>query len=78
MSASPARALRARHEKIVIVTRKTTLEELVQRFNTVGQAKFYLEHAGQDFGHVEATHARYHAALRRVIDLVPRVGAWTR
>jgi NAD kinase len=64
-------ALRARHEKVVIVTRKTMLEELVQRFNTVGQAKFYLEHAGQDIGEIEATHARYHAALARVVELVP-------
>lgn len=72
MSTSAARALRARHEKVVIVTRKTALEELIQRFNTAGQAKFYLEHAGQDFAGVEAAHARYHAALARVVDLVPR------
>lgn len=36
-------------DKIVVVTRKTRLQELVERFNTVGQAKFYLEHAGVDF-----------------------------
>lgn len=72
MSATAARALHARHEKVVIVTRQTVLEELVQRFNTPGQAKFYLEHAGQDFSNVEAAHARYHAALARVVELVPR------
>jgi NAD kinase len=66
-----SRALHARHEKVVVVTRKTMLEELVQRFNTVGQAKFYLEHAGQDFHGIEAAHARYHAALARVVELVP-------
>lgn len=71
MKPSPTRAARARYEKVVIVTRKTLLEELVQRFNTVGQAKFYLEHAGQDFGGVEASHEQYHAALARVIELVP-------
>jgi NAD kinase len=36
-------------EKIVVVTRKTRLEELVERFNTLGQARFYIEHAGGDF-----------------------------
>lgn len=69
--AGGSRALRARHEKVVIVTRKTMLEELVQRFNTVGQAKFYLEHAGQQIGAIEAAHARYHEALARVVELVP-------
>jgi NAD kinase len=72
VSSATPRTVRARHEKVVIVTRKTVLEELVQRFNTAGQAKFYLEHAGQSFGGVEAAHARYHAALNRVIELVPR------
>ncbi|MBI3725768.1 NAD(+)/NADH kinase [bacterium] len=36
-------------EKLVLVTRKTRLEELVLRFNSRGQAKFYIEHAGGDF-----------------------------
>jgi NAD kinase len=46
MSANPAVT---RIEKIVVVTRKTRLQELVERFNTLGQAKFYIEHAGGDF-----------------------------
>lgn len=65
------KVLRARREKVVIVTRKTQLEELVTRFNTVGQAKFYLEHAGQDFAPIEQTHAQYHAVLDGVRGLVP-------
>ena len=35
--------------KIVLVTRPTRLAELVVRFNTVSQAKFYVEHQGADF-----------------------------
>ena len=66
-----ARATRARREKVVIVTRKTVLEELIERFNTVGQARFYLEHAGQDFASIEALHAQYHAVLEQVRRLVP-------
>ncbi|MBI4852403.1 MAG: NAD(+)/NADH kinase [Acidobacteria bacterium] len=37
------------YEKIVIVTRKTRLLELIERFNSRGQAKFYIEHSGGDF-----------------------------
>jgi NAD kinase len=36
-------------DKIVLVTRKTRLAQLVERFNTRAQAKFYIEHAGGDF-----------------------------
>lgn len=34
---------------IVIVKRKTRLEELIVRYNTIEQAKFYIEHLGADF-----------------------------
>ncbi len=53
-------------EKVVMVTRKTRLEELVERFNTREQAKFYLEHMGLDFGDYDAEHAAYTAAVRRL------------
>lgn len=66
-----SKVLRARREKVVIVTRKTLLEELIVRFNTVGQARFYLEHAGQDFAPIEAAHKQYHAVLDEVRGLVP-------
>jgi len=50
--------------KIVIVTRKTRLEELVERFNTREQAKFYIEHMGLDFADYDREHATYLEALR--------------
>jgi hypothetical protein len=53
-------------EKIVLVTRKTRLEGLVERFNTLGQARFYIEHSGGDFAVYESEHARYHAALDKL------------
>jgi len=62
----------ALYERVVIVTRKTQLEELTARFNTVAQARFYLEHAQQDFAPVEAEHALYHEVLDGVRRLVPR------
>lgn len=33
----------------MLVTRKTRLAELIERFNTLAQAKFYIEHAGGNF-----------------------------
>jgi NAD kinase len=62
---------RAAFEKVVIVTRKTELEALKARFNTVPQAQFYLEHAGQDFTPIAAAHARYHEVLEGVRNTVP-------
>jgi NAD kinase len=50
-------------EKLVLVTRKTRLQGLIERFNTRAQAKFYLEHAGLDFADYAAEDDTYHAAL---------------
>src|SRR5262245_1448896 len=56
-------------DKIVIITRRTRLEDLIERFNTRGQAKFYLEHSGGggggggDFGTYEEEHDTYHRSL---------------
>ena len=61
----------AAYEKVVIVTRRTQLEELVARFNTVPQAQFYLEHAGQDFMPIAAEHQRYQAVLDGVRGRIP-------
>jgi NAD kinase len=59
-------------EKIVVVTRKTRLEELVARFNTRAQARFYIEHAGADFSVYQAEHDTY---TRAVEALLVQVGA---
>lgn len=53
-------------EKAVVVRRSTRLEELIARFNTREQAKFYIEHAGGDFADYELEHDNY----RRGLDLV--------
>ncbi len=50
-------------DKIILVTRKTRLEGLVERFNTLGQAKFYIEHSGGDFTLYEREHHAYVNAL---------------
>lgn len=63
------------YEHVIVVTRKTELEELTARFNTVAQARFYLERAGRDVDPIEKEHAVYHAVLDRVRDAIP---AWVK
>lgn len=53
----------ALERKIVLVTRRTRLEELLVRFVTLEQARFYVEHLGADFHDYEVEHATYRAAL---------------
>lgn len=52
-------------QRIVLVTRRTRLEDLVAKLNTVEQARFYVEHMGADFADYEAEHARYQQAVGR-------------
>jgi len=50
-------------QRIVLIVRKTRLEDLIVRFNTVEQARFYIEHLGADFGDYEAEHRTYQQAV---------------
>jgi NAD kinase len=50
--------------KIILISRTTRLEELVARFNTLGQARFYVEHLGADFSDYEVEHQNYKKALQ--------------
>ena len=51
------------YDKIVLVSRKTRLQQLVERFNIRGQARFYIEHAGGDYGDYEREDATYRRSL---------------
>jgi len=60
------------YERIVVVTRKTRLEGLVERFNTKAQARFYIERSEGDFDQYQVEHDVYADALgrlRRQLDL---------
>ena len=61
----------ARYRRVVIVTRRTELEELTARFVTEAQARFYLEHAGQSFEPIEQAHEGYHHVLQQIRAAVP-------
>lgn len=52
--------------KIIIVTRKTRLTELVNKYNTLEQAKFYIEHLGADFSDYTLEDENYRKALKTV------------
>lgn len=58
--------------KIVIVTRRTRLQELVFKYNTVEQAKFYIEHMGADFSDYVAEDRQYQKTVRQVVDIAER------
>lgn len=53
----------AAYEKIVLVTRKTRLQQLVARWGSRAQARFYIEHAGGDFADYEREDDAYARSL---------------
>jgi NAD kinase len=53
-------------EKIILVKRRTRLAELIARFNTKAQARFYIEHSGGDFGLYEREHVVYETAVSQL------------
>jgi NAD kinase len=59
-------------EKIVVVTKKTPLEELVNRLNSRAQAKFYLEQNQVSFAEYELADAQYQRALEAIRRQLPR------
>ena len=50
-------------DKIVLVTRKTPLEELLERYSTESQARFYLERLGASFDEYLTSHHVFMNAL---------------
>ncbi|MHA1990640.1 MAG: sugar kinase [Candidatus Hodarchaeales archaeon] len=52
--------------KIVIIIQKTWLDELIERFNTKEQAKFYLEHQGINFTDYQLDHNAYYTSLHQL------------
>lgn len=66
--------VRLTDQKIVLVTRLTRLAELVARFNTVTQARFYVEHLGADFSDYLREDETYRQALAETQALLGHVG----
>ena len=66
-----ARTPGALYENVVVVTRQTELDELVARFNTRAQAKFYLQQAGQSFDRIQRAHDTHKSVLSAVTSAIP-------
>lgn len=64
----------AAERKVVLVTRKTRLQELLARYHTLAQARFYIEHLGADFGDYVQEDVAYEASLRIVRETLGRWG----
>ncbi len=54
--------------KVVLITRRTRLDELVARYHTLAQARFYIEHLGADFSDYLQENAAYAASLKVTIE----------
>lgn len=52
--------------KVVLVTRRTRLNELIYKYNTIEQAKFYIEHMGADFSDYILEDRKYQQAVEKV------------
>src|SRR5437868_5432303 len=63
--------LKTVHAKIVVVTRMTALEELIERLNSREQARFYIEHMGGSFDEYEEADSAYHAAVETLRAALP-------
>lgn len=60
--------------KIVLIVRQTRLDELISRFNTLGQAKFYVEHLGADFSDYQQEDDTYKLAINQAEGCLRQIG----
>lgn len=54
-------------ENVIVVTGKTRLDQLIERFNTKAQARFYIEHSGGNFREYEDEHSTFRQSLEEVL-----------
>jgi NAD kinase len=59
-------------DKIAVITKKTPLEDLVDRLNSRAQARFYLEQNQVPFAEYERADAQYHQSVDVLLRQLPR------
>ncbi|MFM9279766.1 diacylglycerol kinase catalytic domain-containing protein [Paenibacillus jiagnxiensis] len=65
---------RMTEEKIVLIKRRTRLEELVARYNTISQAEFYIRRLGADFSDYAAEDQTYQKAVSQALTGLESLG----
>lgn len=60
--------------KIILVTRKTRLENLIVQYNTIQQAKFIIEHSGSDFSDYVNEDKQYKSTVSQTISILEAFG----
>ena len=60
--------------KIILITQKTRLEELITRYNTAGQAQFYIEHHSGDFEDYLREDQTYRKAVEEAVSYLETYG----
>ena len=65
---------RQSENKIILIVRHTRLDELIARFNTQDQARFYVEHLGADFSDYVDEDKTYKHAVQQAQLILTRLG----
>lgn len=65
---------RLSEHNIILVKRKTRLEDLISRYNTISQAKFYIEHLGSDFSDYMKEDDTYKRAVTKAASDLSEMG----
>ncbi len=61
-------------QRVILITRKSRLDELLYRFNTISQSKFYIEHLGGDFSDYEDEHKLYQSVVVEAVKILSKIG----
>lgn len=75
-AAASAQVAAGVERKVVLVTRRTRLEELIARHNTLAQARFYVEHLGADFADYLAENEAYARSLQTTVQALQGWGRY--
>ncbi len=59
-------------ERVIIIRDKTRLEQLIERFNSKAQAKFYIERSEGDFGYYELENDTFYKSLYKIQEVISK------
>ena len=62
------------NHKIILVTQRTRLEDLIRRYNTYGQAEFIISHNGGDFSDYRLEYETYQDAVQTALSALQAFG----